>query len=294
MNELFTTNYTDERAKIVKILHLVYSVLLTLWTIAVGVLFIVSCVGVYNTQELSPFTVEAIDTHFTKIAVPVIILPCLIVVGFMLNLLFPLEKKSVSGSDSKKALASLAQRVNLEKTDLGVKTLAIRERNFRFITNIAVVIVALAAIIVSAVFAFDATQYSGDAVNKSVANVTLVVLPATAVACLFYYGAEIAKKISRQRELKILKECVKKDASVLVKQGEIVPSYEPKLISDVRALYNKVFAIFIKNEKIALLVTRIIVVVVAVTFIALGVVNGGMADVLGKAVRICTECIGLG
>ncbi|MBO5776665.1 MAG: thioredoxin [Clostridia bacterium] len=44
----------------------------------------------------------------------------------------------------------------------------------------------------------------------------------------------------------------------------------------------------------ALLVTRIIVAVVAVTFIALGAVNGGMADVLGKAVRICTECIGLG
>ena len=27
---------------------------------------------------------------------------------------------------------------------------------------------------------------------------------------------------------------------------------------------------------------------------ALGVLNGGMADVLGKAIRICTECIGLG
>ena len=28
--------------------------------------------------------------------------------------------------------------------------------------------------------------------------------------------------------------------------------------------------------------------------ILLGILNGGMADVLGKAIRICTECIGLG
>ena len=32
----------------------------------------------------------------------------------------------------------------------------------------------------------------------------------------------------------------------------------------------------------------------AVALIALGVWNGGAADVLAKAVRICSECIGLG
>ena len=32
----------------------------------------------------------------------------------------------------------------------------------------------------------------------------------------------------------------------------------------------------------------------AAALIALGVLNGGLRDVLVKAVRICTECIGLG
>ena len=32
----------------------------------------------------------------------------------------------------------------------------------------------------------------------------------------------------------------------------------------------------------------------AITLIALGVLNGGMRDVLVKAINICTECIGLG
>ena len=36
------------------------------------------------------------------------------------------------------------------------------------------------------------------------------------------------------------------------------------------------------------------ILVVGIVCIVLGVRNGGMADVLGKAIRICTECIGLG
>ena len=41
-------------------------------------------------------------------------------------------------------------------------------------------------------------------------------------------------------------------------------------------------------------VVRCAVAVIGVAFVVLGVLNGGMEDVLGKAIRICTECIGLG
>ena len=39
---------------------------------------------------------------------------------------------------------------------------------------------------------------------------------------------------------------------------------------------------------------RAVILAVGILFVVLGILNGGMADVLGKAVRICTECIGLG
>ncbi len=32
----------------------------------------------------------------------------------------------------------------------------------------------------------------------------------------------------------------------------------------------------------------------AVVFVILGILNGGLNDVLVKAIRICSECIGLG
>ena len=39
---------------------------------------------------------------------------------------------------------------------------------------------------------------------------------------------------------------------------------------------------------------RGVILIVGLLFIVLGILNGGAEDVLGKAVRICTECIGLG
>jgi hypothetical protein len=47
------------------------------------------------------------------------------------------------------------------------------------------------------------------------------------------------------------------------------------------------------SEKI-LLISRLAILTIALVFVGVGILNGGMADVLGKAVRICTECIGLG
>lgn len=42
------------------------------------------------------------------------------------------------------------------------------------------------------------------------------------------------------------------------------------------------------------LVLRIVILVLAVVLIVAGIVNGSAQDVLGKAVNICTECVGLG
>ncbi|MBR2328874.1 MAG: thioredoxin [Clostridia bacterium] len=41
-------------------------------------------------------------------------------------------------------------------------------------------------------------------------------------------------------------------------------------------------------------IVRGAVLICAVVLIILGISNGSMNDVLGKAVQICTECIGLG
>ena len=46
--------------------------------------------------------------------------------------------------------------------------------------------------------------------------------------------------------------------------------------------------------KRAIIVARVVLIAAAVIMIVLGIFNGGMNDVLQKAIKICTECIGLG
>ena len=49
-----------------------------------------------------------------------------------------------------------------------------------------------------------------------------------------------------------------------------------------------------KSCKHTVLIARCTLCAIAVVFILLGIFNGGIQDVLGKAIAICTECIGLG
>ena len=49
-----------------------------------------------------------------------------------------------------------------------------------------------------------------------------------------------------------------------------------------------------EGEKKAVNIARYVIACISVVLIILGILNGGMADVLAKAVKICTECIGLG
>ena len=49
-----------------------------------------------------------------------------------------------------------------------------------------------------------------------------------------------------------------------------------------------------EKETKRLMITKYVILGIAVLFVVIGIFNGGMADVLDKAVKICTECIGLG
>ncbi|MBQ3081038.1 MAG: hypothetical protein IJC49_01130 [Clostridia bacterium] len=68
----------------------------------------------------------------------------------------------------------------------------------------------------------------------------------------------------------------------------LVPSSE-KRIAGKRNGINKEKENFKTN-----LWVRITLLVIGVVLVAIGVLAGGMADVLAKAINICTECVGLG
>ena len=63
----------------------------------------------------------------------------------------------------------------------------------------------------------------------------------------------------------------------------------PEAVKADAALYNT----SPETARRRILIRRVLLVA-AVIFVVLGVQNGSMKDVLVKAIRICTECVGLG
>ncbi|MBQ4486422.1 MAG: thioredoxin [Oscillospiraceae bacterium] len=49
-----------------------------------------------------------------------------------------------------------------------------------------------------------------------------------------------------------------------------------------------------KSDTKVLNIIRLAVLALSVAVIVMGAFNGSMMDVLNKAIRICTECVGLG
>lgn len=279
-----------DRDKAVKIAHIVYAVLIVGLAIAVGILFIVSCVDIYNSQDVSPFTTDAIESHFRAIAVPVIAFPCLVVVGFILHFVFPVDKKEAK-VENDKVYSTLQSKVDLEKADLGIKKQALGERYLRLGSTAGSVLIWIAALIIILVFACNPLNYSKDNVNGSVKDIALVVFPSAIIAMGMSFVVSLSNKLSKKRELNLLKNAIKQNKDIMSGSksyfGVLLLDKAQNIVLQAKALLNK-------YEDITIWVVRAVIFVVAVVFLVLGILNGGVADVLGKAIRICTECIGLG
>ena len=279
-----------DKRKAVEIAHIVYAVLLIALAITVGILFIVNVVDVYNSSDFSPFTVEAISSHFRAIAVPVIMLPCLVVIGFVLHFIFPLESKAIK-VENDKALDTLSQKVNLDLVDLGTKKAVVRERYFRLGATLGSTLIWIIALVIILVFTLNPASYEGEAVNQSVKDLALAVFPSALISIGVSYAVSIVNKLSKKRELELLKSIIKQNKEALDGNGKsgLLPQ-----IDSLFNLVNKIKSAMGKYENVTLWACRGALLVIAVVLIVLGIVNGGMTDVLDKAIRICTECIGLG
>ncbi len=93
------------------------------------------------------------------------------------------------------------------------------------------------------------------------------------------------KKVAKPaKEKKPNKQKVKKVKAPKVKKVKTVKPLAPKKEKKQHP----------KAKKAGVCILRISLALIAVGLIALGVINGGMKDVLAKAINICTQCIGLG
>ena len=269
-----------------KKIRLYYGIALGVLTFVVGILYIVEVAEIY--YGVGHFSREIVWDHLILPLVFTGIWAAAIVAGFVLSVVFPVKEKLRALPDNKKTLARLKKRMPAEGKgeDFQQASHMVRyHERMRLLVWACALLLCLAAAVATLFYVFDTAHYSlvsaaGEEINKVINANTLAmlknVMPWVGVALLGCMGATAYEGFSVKRELGYVKQAVARGGVAAA------PAAKPFL------------AVSERGEEIAVLLIRIAVFAVAVAFIVLGALNGGADDVLNKAIRICTECIGLG
>ena len=242
-------------------IHRIYGCVLAAFILLLGILFIYSCITIYQSGE-RPFSREVIGECFRRIALPVWITVGVAMGGILLNLFLPIPpEKTKAVRDASEVLSVLCQRVEGSKKEQRLR------RIYRAVTAALILLLAVYPLC----YFLDISNFSIRSLTSDVKAAVTVALIPTAIAFSLAVFCYFLCKASIRRETA---EC---KAALAEGRTRMTPRSDAK-----------------KAPKWVLPAVRCVIFSLAVLLIVLGVWNGGILDVLGKAIRICTECIGLG
>ncbi len=268
------SNKTKER------IHLGYGIALGLLILAVGGCFALSCLSIYKSGD-SPFTRESISTHFDRMAIPVYVCLAGVLGGGVLALVLPMEDKKLKPRrEAGISLKKLTAKLDLDACEASVRDAVRKEQGFRRWTTVAAGILSALILFPAIAWCVNPTHFTIENLNQDVKTAAVLVISCAVIAMGAWIAVVLLCGASISRETSAVKAALAAGQGGAAKQAqrENPSPAKKKLTADPRFMW----------------AVRCLILIVGVVFIALGVLNGGMADVLGKAIRICTECIGLG
>lgn len=256
-----------------KRIHLIYGILLTAVTILAGICFIVSCYNIYHSGIVSDadqiYSREIVAAAFSKIAIPVYACLALVILGFLLYIVVPPEKKKLA---PEKNLPLILERLH-SKTDLTQCDPALvaaingqkKQRKLHVIISAALMGVCSVIFLIYACNGEHWTEVTASMVQAMKWFVPCLLIPFAYIVFTAYFCRK-----SLAKEIDLLKQ-----ASVQAPRKAEKPL--PKLHNPY----------ILHGLQLALLV-------IGIGAIIYGVAADGVEGVISKAVAICTECIGLG
>lgn len=245
-------------------LRRIYGIALICVIILAGICLMVACVGIYRSGD-EPFSREAVAAAFSPISVPIYLCLAMVLAGFVLQIAFPVPAKNPAVTQHSVTLKRLHSHADLEGCGAELKTQILAEQTLRKKHRRICALVLAASGVVFLIYALDGSHFHSSDINGSMIRAMWVLLPCLAVALVSCIWLVAARKKSMLREIELLKQCPK----VSVSRTEAAKSDHTRKVRTALLLAAIALAIF-------------------------GFFSGGTADVLTKAVNICTECIGLG
>ncbi len=267
-----------------------YLSVLSALLLCVCVLFIISCVNIYQMERVNIggtsylFTRERISEAFSKISIPVYVTAAFVLLGIPVEIFLCEPKKLKAESDGIRALGLLYAK--LDKSKARPESLSVIEREEkkrRILSATAFSLLALGSV-VALVIALNGDSYSKTEINASVLKMLLIILGCVLPAVVMFVANVFIFKSSIARETEVIRSEI--SGGALLRK----PSEEEA----VGGFFARITSFFRKNEKTVKTVITSVILVLSALFIILGIFNGGFDDVIAKATKICQECIGMG
>lgn len=266
--------------KTCKLVRLISGIVLSAYTVVFAVLVLCRVLDIYFTGHAagnsSPYTYDLLMGRLTgELAAPFWIWVVLIFAGFVLWEVFNVPEKRRGLTDARYVLQRLQKRIPAEVGDGLKSSLDYVKREQKILKIFRICLYALTGLFLVYVIAYMCTPSNFPNVSKTadMKQLSAFILPVAAMIYIAWLVYVICYGYSAKLQLPYVKKLTKGVKEPQVKLGK--------------------FAAFVQSKYFVLGV-RIAVACFAVAFVIAGCFNGSVQEVLNKAIRICTECIGLG
>lgn len=239
-----------------------------------GALYILASLIIFFTGGDKPYSHKSVGAHLIWLSVPSVLTVIAAVVTGVRALKSDKGEERIKLDTTERAYRLVSRMtLGIEISEEGNKKLEY-ERKIRRDVVLMAIAATLVTSVISLIIILNPDMYTIENLNNDIISATLTATPAIAVGLGSAVFAKQVQLASLARATAVIKDEIKAVGKVQ-KQDSVMHS---------ESVPNRIFTGGV----------RVLVIALALVFIIMGIANGGMADVLSKAVKICTECIGLG
>ena len=256
----------------------IYAIVVSVLIVAMGIALICVAADIYYSGE-GPglyFNREIVGDRLKKLAIPLLIVIAAIFAGAV----FPVFENKAKRT-SEETLKKLQRRIPAEgegEEFLKAQAAYRKMKIVKYSVWCSAFAVALGCAIGTLVYLLTTARFTGGNFEGRVLTLVKVALPCTVASLGVVIAASFVNGYCAKEQIKQIKTMIRLGSK------EVALPKELQLLDQAHK---------VASHQITLWVVRGAVFVLAVTFIILGVVNGGANDVLVKAINICRECIGI-
>ena len=256
---------SQEKAKKI---HLIYGCIAALLIVALAIGFMLSFWDIYQSGD-RPYTRASIGEKLQLLSILIYVTIGMIIGGALLNVVIPLDRPKTKAIRDElvimQKIASKAGTPNAEE-----KAAIEKQHHNRWLCTVLTAGVFGGLVARPGFYLLDCANFPGTDPTSEITAAALMVLPVAVIGLCACYVCSLLVSKSILKETEIYKQ-------IIASGNKVSPTPAPNT-----------------DKPVLLKTIRFIILAVALVFIVVGILNGSAEDVLTKAIKICTECIGLG